>query len=58
MNDRKHNKTATESAIRVKRSRKRRAAARENPQAFPEVSNRQLLRDLEDNTLDEEEHDE
>jgi hypothetical protein len=43
----------TAVAVRVVRSGKsKRRAARENPQAYPEVSNRQLARDLEDNSLD------
>jgi hypothetical protein len=45
-------------AVRVNRSNRRnRKLARENPGSFPEISNRQLLADLEDNTLDIEEED-
>jgi hypothetical protein len=40
--------------VSVSRSNRRaRAAARENPQAYPELSNKQLAADLEDNSLDE-----
>jgi hypothetical protein len=39
--------------VRVNRSsRRNRKLARENPESFPEVSNRQLLADLEDDSLD------
>jgi hypothetical protein len=39
--------------MRVKRPNKRaRAAAREDPQAYPEVSNKELAADLEDPSLD------
>jgi hypothetical protein len=39
--------------MRVKRpDRKARAAARENPQAYPDVSNKQLAADFEDQSLD------
>jgi hypothetical protein len=40
-------------ALRIKRpNRKARALARENPQAYPEVSNKELAADLEDPSLD------
>jgi hypothetical protein len=41
--------------VHVRRgSRHNRALARENPQAFPEMSSSELLSDLEDPRLDEE----
>ncbi len=44
---------AVAPVVRVHRSKRHnRALARENPEAFPEISNRQLLADLEDDTLD------
>jgi hypothetical protein len=43
-------------AVEVKRaSRAKRALARENPQAYPEISSSELLSDLENDDLDEEE---
>jgi len=42
------------SAPQVRISRSNRAKARHDPQAFPEIRSRQLLKDLEDPTLDQE----
>jgi len=66
MTARAKEKTASSSAVAgeqlelpgfVRVSRSNRARARARPDAFPEVSNRQLLKDLEDPTLDAQEDD-
>jgi len=54
--NRKAQKTATDTPVVkvVRASRRNRRAAREEPQAFPEITNRELLRDLENDELGEE----
>jgi hypothetical protein len=47
---------AVPAVVLVKRaSRAKRALARENPQAYPEISSSELLSDLENDDLDQEE---
>jgi hypothetical protein len=40
-------------AVRIQKHRRARSAAQENPQAFPEVSSKELMHDLEGSQLDD-----